>query len=265
MLFRTLLLVFFIGLSVCARAKDFQPFAGPQPLAVLVEEDPLAPVVGAETPHIAIYENGDVIYAREGSGKRGTTYFYAKLSYEALSAITAKLETVTDLPEIKPVYSVSESPDDGSALFYFHVDGRETVISVHGLNRQGEKAAHSGNLPAAIRELYDYLWTLDFQEARRWHPVYVEAMVWPDDEAPGKSLPWPKSWPDLGSDRAITRGNGFSIFLDSSMQGDLEKFVSFANPDDAVEIDGRKWSLAWRPVFPSDPVWRKAFADVKGN
>jgi hypothetical protein len=49
------------------------------------------------------------------------------------------------------------------------------------------------------------------------------------------------------------------------MRDDLKQFLAAAKAKTAVEIDDRKWSVASRPVFPSEPVWRKAFSGLEDN
>jgi hypothetical protein len=259
----------FLGLTVVCSAKEIEPFAGPKPIAVLLQESPWATVMGAETPRLVVYENGDVIYSRQGPGPKEETYFYAELGFPALSDVISHLKPVVDLKTLKPMYSLPDDTNQGATLFYLFVDNKETVTSVYGLNpsddREGFRVRTVGKIPDELRELYHYLLTVDFTESRPWRPGFVEAMLWPFEGAPDKVVPWPKSWPDLSSDRAIKRKNGFSIFLDGSMRDDLKQFLSFENEKDAVEINGKDWSVASRPAFPSEPVWRKAFSKIDEN
>jgi len=225
--------------------------------------------MGAETPRIAIYENGDVIYSRQVSKQKREVYFYAKLDFKALSDIADHLLPVVEGQEVKSSYSVTNATDQGSALLYLRVDNKEVVTSVYGLNPEnidhGTQEPGGDLIPVRLRQLYHYLFTVDFTESRTWHPAYVEAMLWPYDHAQDQSLHWPKTWPDLSFDRALKRTRGFSIFLDGSMEADLKKFLAGAPEGGAVEIDGKTWSMAWRPTFPSEPIWRKAFARLDNH
>jgi len=257
----------FLGLTAIGSAKPIEPFAGPQPIAVMLQENPSAPVVGAETPRIAIYENGDVIYSRGGPGPKQDTYFYAELSFPALADVIGHLKPVTDLKKLKSTYSLSGG--GGATLFYLRVDNKTVVTSVHGLRPQDDRVDFQGRgidkIPVELRQLYHYLLTVDFNPTRPWHPIYVEAMIWPFEGDPDKLLRWPKDWPDLDSDRAIKRKSGYSIFLDGSKRDDLKQFLAGEKEKDAVLIDGRKWTASSRSVFPSEPVWRKAFSNVEDN
>jgi len=259
----------FIGLTAIVSAKDVEPFAGPQPIAVMLQESPWATVMGAETPRIAIYENGQVIYTRGGPSPKQETYFYAELGFPAMADVINHLKPVTDLKNLKPMYSLPDDANQGATLFYLRVDNKEVVTSVYGLHpqddREGFRIRTVGRIPDELRELYHYLLTVEFTESRPWRPAYVEAMIWPFDGAPDKVLPWPKNWPDLNSDRASKRKSGYSIFLDGSMRDNLKDLLSFEKDKDAVEISGKPWTVASRPVFPSEPIWRKAFSKLEGN
>ena len=101
--------------------------------------------------------------------------------------------------------------------------------------------------------------TLQFSNDQEWTPKYIEVMATPYEHAPGESILWPKRFPGLDSVRVRTRGESFSIFLDYSEKGALASFLKTQKPLGAVEISGKKFSVATRYVFPSEPVWRKAF------
>ncbi len=268
MTYWTWLPIFLILTAFCS-AKDIEPFAGPKPIAVMLQENPLATVMGAETPRIAIYENGDVIYSRDGTPQKTGTYFYAELGVPALSAVIDQVKPVVDLKELKPMYNLSDDTNQGAVLFYLRVDNREVVTSVYGLHPQDDRDSFRvrtiSKLPDQLRQLYHYLLTVDFTETRLWKPTYVEAMLFPFDDASDGLIQWPKAWPDLKSDRAVQRKSGYSIFLDGSMRDELKDFLAGEKEKGAVEIDGKKWTVASRPVFPSEPIWRKAFSKIEDN
>lgn len=61
---KALLLVLPLFSACPTLAAGFDPFAGPKPLAVLIQSDPWAMVIGSDTPRVAIYENGRVIFVQ---------------------------------------------------------------------------------------------------------------------------------------------------------------------------------------------------------
>lgn len=44
--------------SLCMHALGVDPYQGPKPVAVLVQTDPWAMVIGSDTPLVAIYDDG---------------------------------------------------------------------------------------------------------------------------------------------------------------------------------------------------------------
>lgn len=54
--------------TVCP-AAEFKPFDGPKLMAVFIQSDPWATVVGADTPRVAVYESGEYsIFVSEKPG-----------------------------------------------------------------------------------------------------------------------------------------------------------------------------------------------------
>ena len=104
---------------------------------------------------------------------------------------------------------------------------------------------------------------MDYSDSQEWTPHYLEVMVWPYEYAPDTSIVWPKDWPGLNSKRSFKREDSYSIFLDGSVLPELQKFLRKEKEKGAVEIDGKKWAVSFRSVFPSEPVWRKALKNAQ--
>ena len=62
----------------------------------------------------------------------------------------------------------------------------------------------------------------------------------------------------MESKRSLMRGDSYSIFLDGSLLSELQKFLRTRKEKGAVEIGDKKWAVSFRPVFQSEPIWRKA-------
>lgn len=85
-------------------------------------------------------------------------------------------------------------------------------------------------------------------------------MFWPNPDATDPSIDWPVEWPSLRSSRAVARGQLVSIYLDGQMLPALRDFLATQKPRGAVAIGGRKMAVDFRLAFPSEPLWRRAFA-----
>ena len=110
--------------------------------------------------------------------------------------------------------------------------------------------------PAALADAHKIFCALDFPESKEWVPKYVEVMLWDYSYAPQPSIQWPKKWPGLESPRAMKRGDAWSIFLDGTEIPALRAFVHERQEKGAVELGGKKWAIAFRYTFPSEPMWR---------
>src|SRR5688572_4049478 len=253
--------------STCA-AKDFDPFQGPTPLAVFIQSDPWALVIGSDTPRVAIYENGDVIFVKNTRGS--LVYHNVALDLHQLEGVRARLKPVLALNGLKPRYNLAPNISDlPEAMFYFHDGEREVATSVYGLMPKitkppgyAESPVSSGPVapPDELINLHKWLCELDFSNSMVWTPKYVQVLFWDYSYAPEASIRWPAEWPSLNSDRAISREKLHSIFLDGSMLSQLREFLATRKEKGAVEIAGKKMAASYRFTFPGERAWRKAFA-----
>jgi hypothetical protein len=252
---------------LCA-ASEFRPFDGPRPIAILIESNPWASVIGADTPRVAIYENGDVIYTRRNG--HGIGYRYVKLDTNELETVRARIGPIFANKDIESSYDlVRGGTDRPTTMFYFRNGDREIATMVTGMTdgdaelpvrSQSPTVKKSDSFPHALLELHKWLSKLDFAQSKEWSPKYVEVMLWDYSYAPGASIHWPKDWPALNSSRAIKRGDSYSVFLDIPLLPKLREFLATGKKKGAVEIDGKKMAASYRFVFPGEPSWRKAFA-----
>jgi hypothetical protein len=254
--------------SVCA-ASDFDPYQGPKPIAVFIQSDPWAMVIGADTPRVAIYENGDVIFAKKVNDR--LAYHYVSLDRDQLAKVREQLKPVFTLKDLKPEYNIRRNvTDQPEAMFYFRDGEREVVTSVYGLMVAGTKLPAYTEFPGGpkatappdeLLKIHKWLYDLDYASSKEWTPKYVEVMLWDYSYAPDTSIQWPKDWPSLNSDRAFGRGDSsFSIFLDGTLLPKLRDFLNTRKEKSAVMIEGKKMAASYRLAFPSEPVWSKAFA-----
>jgi hypothetical protein len=259
----------FILLSVAGLnllAAEFSPFDGPKPIAVLIQTDPWAMVMGADTPRIAVYEDGSVIFLKKS--EKSASYHRKDLSEIQLADFKKRLTPTAHLKDLKRSYTLlPHVTDQPEALFYLRDGERELTTSVYGLKAAGTKLPAYTVLPGKqkpdaapdeLLELHKYLCTVDYPDSQEWTPRYLEVMIWPYEYAPDASIVWPKDWPGLDSKRSFKRGDSYSIFLDGSALPELRKFLKSRKEKGAVEIGGKKWAVSFRAVFPSEPVWRKA-------
>ena len=252
--------------GICSAEEKFDPYEGPKPIVVLVEADPWAMVIGSDTPLVAIYEDGLVVYTKRVK-KEKPALFSKRLSRAELAELTHKLASFGDYSKLERGYTLEPNVTDLPETSIYLSPGKgEFVTSVYALTvHDADTSEYPEELPKPIRHLHSYLCSLDFADAKRWTPRYVEVMVWAYEYAPDASIHWPKDWPGLDSRYAIKRRNDYLIFLPGKELPRLRKFLKTQKKKGAVEINGKKWTVAYRYTFPSEPVWREAFwGEVEG-
>jgi hypothetical protein len=250
-----------------AHALEIDPFKGPKPVAVLIQTDPWLDVIGSDTPMVAIYDDGQIVYKKREKGK-ASTLLHKQLSREALAEIKRKLSSFGDYSTLKRHYDLMPNvTDQPEAEFYLSLGGKEFVTEVYGLAVPDAKlpaytvfdrAEKPDKLPQAIKDLHTYLIGLDFADAKPWMPTYVEVMIWPYEYAPNESIHWPKDWPGLESPNTLHRGEAYSIFLPGQELPRLRAFLKTRREKGAIDIQGKKWAACFRFTFPSEPVWWQA-------
>src|SRR5262245_51100990 len=129
------------GLLVCvgvllpaasASAGDFHPFDGPRPIAIYVELDPWADVLGADDPRVAVYEDGQVIYVT--SEGRHLSYRTFTLDAAGLAKVNEAMAPVLALEDLKPHYDIApDTTDQPEAMLYVRSGEREVTTSIYGL------------------------------------------------------------------------------------------------------------------------------------
>jgi hypothetical protein len=251
-------------------AGDFDPYVGPKPLAVFIQTDPWSMVLGSDTPRIAIYDNGDVIFVKQV--KKRLVYHSVVLDKEALDSVVARLKPVLAVNGIKRWYNIRPNiSDQPQARLYLHEGAAEVATSVYGLMctgtdlpgyTEGPRSFDPTLPPIELLTLHQWLCQLDFPSSKEWSSKYVEVMFWDYSYAPEASILWPAHWPTLDSDRAIQRGETYSIFLDGSMLPELQRFLASRKEKGAVEIGGKKMAVSYRFTFPGEPVWRRKLVRV---
>lgn len=246
-------------------ASDFKPFDGPKPIVVMLVSDPWLSAMGSDTPKFVLYDDGQAIQLVKKS-ERQATYFWKLLSQSELAQLVGKVKACGPFPRKADRIVLTSATDMPETSFFIDLDGAHYVNSVYGLSWGGEGEVPGRKkgvkLPKEVHDLESLLTHLSIPGMQEWVPKNIEAMVWPYEYAPDASIHWPKAWPGLSSDRAFKRRDSYSIFLPGSELQRISSFLNTRKEKGAVEIDGKKWAVSVRKVFPSEPVWRKAFGDL---
>ena len=255
----------FVALFGCVAREAVVPPANPRAIAVLLSTDPWLMVIGSDTPRFALYDDGYVIYAEQTSGDEHV-HMVARLTPSELAEVKAKLLTFTADPVPKQINvrpGLTDQPETHIAL---DVDGRKLVTYIYGRLGPVEgrnvgrarKQDRANVLPAQVDGLIAYLSGFRVANAQPWVPEQLEVMLWDYSYAPASSIQWPSNWPGLKAPTTRKRGDAYSVFLPGTEEEALKAFLATRNEKGAVELDGKKWAVSYRRVFPS---WREAFRE----
>lgn len=250
--------------SVCG---EFNPFGVAQPIAVLIQSDPSALAIGEETPRVAVYKNGEVIFLKQVNKR--AVYHHVRLDEAALDRFLDQIKPVLALNRLERQYNMTPNlTSQPITKFYFHNGEQGVATLVYGLMAPGTRLLAYTELPFGLEpvmppkellQLHSRLCQLDYPESQEWTPDYVKVLAWEYSYAPEPSIHWPQKWPSLSSDRTTKNGDGYSIFLDGSTLPELRRFLATRNEKGAIEINGKKMCAEYRFTFPGEPAWRKAF------
>jgi hypothetical protein len=70
--------------------------------------------------------------------------------------------------------------------------------------------------------------------------------------SPEKPLKWPDDWPNLKSAQTVKRSESlYSIYLEKEQFDRFKKLVKKLKEKQAIEINGKKFSVSYRLPFPN--------------
>ncbi|WDF75953.1 hypothetical protein ACFGVS_29200 [Mucilaginibacter sp. AW1-7] len=236
-------------LSICIVAiscKSQHKTGYGSPLVVLTETNPWLMVVGSDSPTIAIYENGQVIYKKMTDDK--AEYYEVNLSHEDLLQTINNLGINDCLKKLPKHIDVSIATDQPTAKLFLNLDSVK-IISVYGQLRW---APDRDKAPACFINVFNNLIKYQHGGAKEWLPDSIEVMLTNYSHSPEKPLAWPVAWPDLKNKTTIKRGDDlYSVYLDKKYFPAFIKLNSSLKENQAVLVNGQKLSVSYRIPFPN--------------
>jgi hypothetical protein len=232
-----------LALSPLPTAADDQV----QPRVVLVEHNPWAMLMGAESPTLALYTDGQVIFRAEGP----EALLSARLTHAESQAFIGRLAPPR-LLQLAERYAASDATDQPFSELHLWIDGKRKSIAIYGDWRRAPDARN--RLPAELLSALDAIASFR-TPAQPWLPKKIEVLLWSFEFAQ-TSKPWPADWPAFS--QGLQRGNDLrQIFLPAAQYGRLRTFLASLGSKEAVEFGGRKWVIAYRLPFPHEDAWMR--------
>ena len=237
--------------SAVAQPAKFDPFCGPRPIAVILDTSPWAPARRTELPTIAVYADRSMIR------HDGNHYLMSYLSKKEFSELLDHLEACHKGPDrVGPLGGIGVDVPQ-RRVFVEH----GTKVTVCGADIT--RFTSDEPLLVPFVELCRYLEELPQAGAVPWQPRYVELFCRRARRG-FNVMPWPPDWPRCGDPQFCgdPRADGyFFVYLQGN---DALQAEAFAWLYVSFYLDGRKYGMIVRSVFPQESTWLRAFMPLEG-
>jgi hypothetical protein len=219
-----------------------------QPIVVLIETDPWLMVIGSDVPTFSLYENGQIIYKK--IVKKKWKYFEVSNDRETTQKIIKSFGITDSLMKQPDFIEASNWTDQPTNIILLNFDTIRQ-ISVYG-NIENKKSEARRDTPKDFLTVYDNIKKFEDKNAKEWLPEYVEIMLTDYSHSLEKPKQWPENWPNLESESTVQRSESlYSLYLPKVNFEDFINLISNLNEKQAVEINGKKFSISYRFPFPN--------------
>jgi hypothetical protein len=219
-----------------------------QPILVLIETNPWLRVIGSDVPSFALYENGQIIYKKLVD--KEWKYFELTNDRETTLNIFNSFEISDDLINLPNHTRASDWTDQPTNILILN-NGTFKQISVYG-NLRDIKDETKTKTPESFLLVYNKIIGFDSESANQWLPEVIEVMATEYSHSPEEPVKWNEEWNDIKSQTTVKRRKGlYSIYLDRKDFNDFIALLKCLKRKQAVEINGKKFSLSYRLPFPN--------------
>ncbi len=217
------------------------------PVIVLTETNPWLMVIGSDVPTIAIYESGYVIYKRIENKKM--KYFSVKLDSTKMQELIYSLDITKKIVNMKDYIQATKWTDQPTNELILNFKETKTK-RVYGNLRTDKKVR--GKTPKPFLTVYDNLITYRHKDEKEWLPDYIEILLTDYSHSPEKPKEWSKKWANLKSETTVKRSESlYSLYLPKDNFKEFIELISSLKEKQAVEINGKKFSVSYRLPFPN--------------
>ena len=219
-----------------------------QPIVVLVETNPWLMVIGSDVPTFALYENGQIIYKKVVNKK--WKYFEVSNDRETTQKIIKSFGITDSLMNQTDYIEASNWTDQPTNILLLNFDNLRQ-ISVYGSLAEKKSEARK-NTPKDFVTVYDNIKKFENKKAQDWLPDNIEIMLTDYNHSPEEPKEWPENWSNLESESTVKRSESlYSLYLPKESFEDFKKLISGLKEKQAVEINGKKFSVSYRLPFPN--------------
>ncbi len=230
-----------------------------EPVAILIEHNPWLMVIGSDTARVSLFRDGTLIRV-DTSQKESARLLVSQLTAPEMKRVMSAIEPASSFWHLAEEFNLTPNMTDMMTTeLIVSMSGRWKRVQLYGYTAEEWHAPATtimfsdqkpDSLPREVDRISKLLVGLKPRREVEWTPRYVEVMLWPFEYSQESPLPWPAAWPRIDSAMAFKRGDSYSIILPGSEKAALEKLVRSRSERQAVEVSGKKWAIAYRPVMP---------------
>lgn len=212
------------------------------PVIVLYETDPWLMVIGSDVPVFALYQNGQIIYRKIVDNEY--KYFEIKNDRDKTQQIIKSFGITDGLVKGEDYFKISSSTDQPTNILLLNFKEFKE-IKVYGdlKNKESREKA-----PKDFLIVSENINKFEDKNAKEWLPEQIEVLATDYSHSPETPIKWNNEW----TKSIVDRGESLiSVYLDKKYFEDFKSLIKNLKPKQAVEINGKKYSLSYRLPFPN--------------
>ena len=211
--------------------------------------DPWAMFMGAEGPPFILYDNGKILFWKNGG------YNVTHLDEGEKMELISELNLGDTLFKKSRFYNATNPEPNGEIMAtdnpsYSVFVKLDTLVrvSVYGYISSKE---YRKRFPSQVLKIHDFILNFDGDKYMKWVPDKIEVILSDYSHSPDTPIQWPTNWPDLNSPNTKKQqGYMTSIFLDKRYFSQLTKLIKKRREKQAFEINGKKYFIGYRFPIP---------------
>jgi hypothetical protein len=216
---------------------------------------------------LVLYDNDEIIFKRRNSSDA------AELWCVSLSPLQKAhfLKNMEGLKKAKSDYSISGASDQPKMIIWRRTKTADKAVRVYGVfgpgNYHPTPFVDATELPPGVFEAFRTVVEFDAQNARPWHPQFMEVTfvsIPPEYVKEKKGVDWPVNWPcihDASSVYApyISGDDCWKIRLPFEKLPELRALYKESRKSEGglIRMDGKLWQIHWYYPLPHEDMWEK--------
>ena len=214
-----------------------------------------------DRPWFILYDDGAVIYPKDRERQIPLSYQRTRIAGKSTADLLDQFGVQNEYWRLDSVYDFAPMITDQETVFLLAWDeSRFRRVAVRAALE--ENGSLNSKTPSAFRRVFDQIRGFHADSSSVWQPDTVEVAAWPYEYAPDNPpLQWRSDWPNLKTrgTRRIDDPYVKELYLmrfSYSLVPALDSLLGRRREKQAIAINGRKWAVGYRFLFPAEQRWR---------